>query len=217
MLNELVRRFSGRPPQRRAGDRVRKPYPISWLRGAEPVAAAGVEIGDHGLLFATRTPPPGPRVDVLLDLDGRRVRARMTIGRQAPVVRDGVTWTLIAAAYEGIAADDWDAIVRFCRSEAPPPNRAAGELAALAASEDNAYRLLPLKVQQRVVDVLARAGRLAPWDPHRSPLLRMTYTGTTSAGKHRLTVHSRVPSEGQVHFFDSVMTVDDAGNVTLDR
>lgn len=217
MLNELVKRFSGRPAERRTGDRVRKAYPIVWLNGTEAVAAAGVEIGDHGLMFASRTPPPGANVDVVIEVDGRRVRARLTIVRTGPIVRDGVSWTLVAGTYEGIAADDWDAIVRFCRAQPPPQNRAASELAALAATDDDAYRLLPLKVQQRVVDTLARAGRLAAWDAHKSPLLRMIYAGTTRTGQHRLTVHSRLSRDGEVHFFDSVMTVDDAGNVSLDR
>ena len=217
MLNELVKRLSGKTVERRGGERVRKTYPIVWLRGTERVAAAGLEIGDRGVLFATRTAPSGPHVDVILEVDHRRVRARLTVVRTGPVMRDGVTWTLIAGTFEGIAADDWDAVVRFSRAQPDPENRAAGELAALAATDDDAYRLLPLKVQQRVVETLAGAGRLAPWDPRKSPLLRMTYTGMTREGKHRLTVHSRLPREGEVHFFDSVMTVDDAGNVSLDR
>ena len=217
MLNELVKRLSGKPVERRGGERVRKSYPIAWVRGNERIAAAGLEIGDRGLLFATRTPPDGVHVDVVMELDGRRVRARLTIVRSGPVIREGVTWTLLAATFEGIAADDWDAVVRFARAQPDPGNRAAGELAALAATDDDAYRLLPLKVQQRVVETLAAAGRLAPWDPTKSPLLRMTYVGTARDGRHRLTVHSRLPREGDVHFFDSVMTVDDAGNVSLDR
>jgi len=136
--------------------------------GTELVAAAGLEIGETGLLFATRTPPPGSKVDVVVDIETRRIRVRLTITRSGPIERDGVAWTLVAATYEGIAADDWDAIVRFCRDQAAPENRAAGELAALAASDDDAYRLLPLKVQQRVVEVLWQAGRLAAWEPTRA-------------------------------------------------
>jgi len=217
LLNALVKSLSGRPAERRAGKRVRKKYPIAWIRGTELVAAAGLEIGETGLLFATRTPPPGSKVDVVVDIETRRIRVRLTITRSGPIERDGVAWTLVAATYEGIAADDWDAIVRFCRDQAAPENRAAGELAALAASDDDAYRLLPLKVQQRVVEVLWQAGRLAAWEPHKSPLLRMTYAGVTRTGVHRLTVHSRLSQHGDVLFFDSVLSVDDAGNVVLDR
>jgi hypothetical protein len=217
MLNELVKRFAGGSSDRRTTERVRRKYPMAWLRGSELIAAAGLEISERGLLFATRVEPPGANVDIALDIEGRRIRARMTIVRKGPIARNGVEWTLVAAEFQGIAADDWDAIVRFSRAQPAPENRAAGELAALAATDDDAYRLLPLKVQQRVVEVLFRAGRLAPWDQAKSPLLRMTYVGQTKTGVHRLSVHSRLPTEGEVLFFDSVITVDDAGNVALDR
>jgi hypothetical protein len=217
VLNELVKRFAGRGSERRTTERVRKKYPMAWLRGSELVAAAGLEISDRGLLFATRVAPPGTNVDVALDIEGRRIRARLTIVRKGPIARDGVEWTLVAGEFQGIAADDWDAIVRFCRSVPAPENRAASELSALAATDDDAYRLLPLKVQQHVVEVLSRAGRLAPWDQTKSPLLRMTYVGQAKTGVHRLSVHSRLPNGGEVLFFDSILTVDDAGNVVLDR
>ena len=93
MLNELVKRFSGRPAERRLGARVRKRYPIAWIRGTELVPAAGLEIGETGLLFATRTAPSGPHVDVVVDLDKRRIRVRLTVARTGPIERDGVAWT----------------------------------------------------------------------------------------------------------------------------
>jgi hypothetical protein len=218
LLNELFKRFSSKPVERRAGARIRKKYPIAWVRGAELVPAAGIEIGETSVLFAVKTAPPGPKVDVVIELDKqRRVRVRVVIVRSEPVPREGVTWTLIAATYEGIAADDWDAIVRFCRDQPEPENKAAGELATLASTNDDAYRLLPLKIQQRVVEILSRAGRLAPWDEHRSPLLRMTYAGVSRSGVHRLTVHSRLSQDAEVMFFDSIVTVDEAGNVVLER
>jgi len=217
VLNELVKRFSGGSAERRTVERVRRKYPIAWLHGSELVAAAGIDISERGMLFATRTAPAGSQVDVALDVEGRRVRARMTIVRKGPITREGVEWTLVAAEFQGIAADDWDAIVRFCRAQPAPENRAASELSALAATDDDAYRLLPLNVQQRVVEVLSQAGRLLAWDQAKSPLLRMTYLGQARTGVHRLSVHSRLPNEGEVLFFDSVVTVDDAGNVALDR
>jgi hypothetical protein len=45
----------------------------------------------------------------------------------------------------------------------------------------------------------------------------MSYEGKTPAGTHRLAVHSRRLEDGEVLQFDSTLTVDDAGNVHLDR
>ena len=217
MLNELVRRLAAGKPDRRGAERVRKRFPIAWLRGGTLVPALGLEISEKGVLFATRDAPPGASVDVALDLGARRVRARLTIARQGSLPRDGAEWAVIAGVFQGIAADDWDAIVRFCKNLTDPGNRGAEELAALAGADDDAYRLLPLKVQQRVVEALIGAGRLAPESDAKNPLLRMTYAGKARSGAHRLAVHSRRNVDGDALNFDSFLAVDDAGNVALER
>jgi hypothetical protein len=217
MLNELVKRLTGGKRDRRGASRVRVRFPLAWLREGELVAAHGLEISQKGVLFATREAPPGPQVDVAMDLGRRRVRARLIVARSGPVTREGVEWSLIAADFQGIAADDWDAVVRFCKRRPDPRNKAADELAALAETDDDAYRLLPLRVQQHVVAILVEAGRLAAGSDAKNPLLRMSYGGTTRTGAHRLLVHSRRNDDDQVLNFDSLLIVDEAGNVSLER
>ena len=217
MLNELVKRFSTGGRERREAERYRKRYAIAWLRDSTLVPASGLEISAKSILFATKEAPPGKHVDVAMDLGGKRVKARISIARSGPMIRDGVNWTVIAGVYEGIAADDWDAIVRFCEDREDPGNKAAEELHALQHAPDDAYRLLPLQVQERVVSALVNAGRLAGDSGAKNPLLRMQYTGRTKTGTHRLSVHSRRTEDGEILFFDSFVTIDDAGNVTLER
>lgn len=203
--------------ERRTADRTRRRYPIAWVRNGALVPALGLEISEKGILFATREAPAGRNVEVAIDLTGRRVRARVKIARSGTMARDGIDWALIAGVFEGIAADDWDAVVRFCKNFNAPTNKAAEELAALGGVDDDAYRLLPLRVQERVVAVLVGAGRLAANSRPESPLLRMSYAGKTSAGVHRLAVHSRRHEDGEVLQFDSFVTVDDTGEVQLER
>ncbi len=217
MLNELVRRFSAGKSERRGAERVRKRFPVAWLRDGALVPGQGLEISEKGVLFATKDAPSGSSVDVAMDLGTHRVRARLTITRQGSMARESVEWAVIAGVFQGIAADDWDAIVRFCKQLAEPSNKSAEELATLHAQDDDAYRLLPLKVQERVVKALIDAGRLAPDSDAKNPLLRMTYTGQMRSGNHRLAVRSRRNLDGEVLNFDSSLTIDDAGNVTLDR
>jgi hypothetical protein len=217
VFNELLKRLGSRKSERRSADRVRRRFPIGWINNGTLVPGFGLEISEKGVLFATKESPPGAHVDVALDLGGRRVRARLKVVRKGAMTRDGVEWAVIACVFEGIAADDWDAIVRFCKNLDDPGNKAAQELSALGGSDDDAYRLLPLKVQQRVVAILVQAGRLAPGSDAKNPLLRMSYDGSTRTGEHRLAVHSRRSVDGELHQFDSVLIVDDAGNVTLDR
>ncbi|MFN2461161.1 MAG: hypothetical protein ABR591_10800, partial [Candidatus Velthaea sp.] len=136
--------------------------------------------------------------------------------RTETAAREGVTWTLLACTFEGIAADDYDAIVRFIRDMPEPENKAQSEMAAAAMSGDDAYRLLPMSVQKHVVETLVKHGRLAAGADARNPLLRMKYLGSKN-GRHRFAVHSRVTSGDEIHQFDSAFTVDDAGIVTLDK
>ncbi|HEY0615313.1 MAG TPA: hypothetical protein VGC96_11755 [Candidatus Elarobacter sp.] len=217
MLNEFVRRLGAGKGDRRAAERQRRRYPIAWLRGTALVPAIGLEISEKGILFASIEPPPGNHVDVAIDVGKRRVRARVKIARQGTMAREGTDWAIIAGVFEGIAADDWDAIVRFCKNLADPANRAADQLASLAGDDDDAYRLLPLRVQERIVAVLVEAGRLAPGSSAKNPLLRMSYMGKSRTGAHRLAVHSRRLVDGEVLQFDSGLDVDDAGHVSLDR
>jgi hypothetical protein len=217
MLNELLKRLGAGKAERRAADRTRRRYPIAWLRDGVLVAAIGLEISEKGILFASREAPPGRHVDVAIDLDERRVRARVKVARQGTMARDGVDWALIAGVFEGIAADDWDAVVRFCKNFNAPANKAAEELAAMAGDDDDAYRLLPLRVQERVVAALIGAGRLAANSRPENALLRMSYAGKTTAGDHRLAVHSRRHEDDEVLGFDSVVIIDDAGDVHLER
>lgn len=220
MLNELVRRLGAGKGDRRAAERKRKRFPIGWLKDGALVSGLGLEISEKGVLFASREPPSDAHVDVAVDLGGRRVRARLKIARQGTMSRDGHDWVIIAGVFEAIAADDWDAVVRFCKDLAEPRNKAAEELSALGGDEDDdAYRLLPLRLQQRIVAELVAAGRLAPGSDAKNPLLRMSYSGRTRNGlAHRLAVTSRrVADDGEVLQFDTHLTVDDAGNVTLER
>lgn len=216
MLNELVKRLGGSRPDRRGASRVRKRYEMAWEREGTLVPAVGLEISEKGLLFACRELPRENRVDVALEVNGKRIRARVKIARHGPIEREGVHWELVAAVYEGIAADDWDEIVRFCRNRPAPGNRAAEELAEKAAADDDAYRLLPLRVQQRIVAELVRAGRLAPESDAKNPLLRMSYTGAPRSGTLRLAVTSRYVLADEVRQFESIVSVDDAGNVQLE-
>jgi hypothetical protein len=216
MLNEIVRWMSERKNDRRTADRKKVQFAVNWQRGNESVAGVGTEISLNGLAFATKTAPPTPSFNVAIDLGGRRFRARLSTVRTESTVRDGATWTILACTFEGIAADDYDAIVRFIRDMPEPESKAQNEIAAAAASGDDAYRLLPLTVQARIVELLQQAGRLAPESDSKNPLLRMKYLGSKS-GKHRFAIHSRVTIADEIRQYDSIFVVDETGAITVER
>jgi len=216
MFNALVERFGGRG-ERRSADRIRRRFPLTWMKDGTPVPAQGLEISTKGVLFATKDAPSTRDLEVRIGLANRQVRARLTIARSGTMAREGVEWTILAGVFQGIAADDWDSIVRFCKNQPDPTNKAADELASMAHGDDDAYRLLPLKVQERIVATLVEAGRLNPGSDAKNPLLRMTYGGKTRTGAHVLSVRSRRHVDGEAVEFDSSLQVDESGNVRLDR
>ncbi|GAC1534146.1 MAG: hypothetical protein NVS2B17_02770 [Candidatus Velthaea sp.] len=215
MLNEFARWISERTSDRRTANRKKTTFGVGWMRGEDAVPGIGMEISLNGMLFATQRAPDVPSFNVILDLAGRRIKARLAAVRTESIIRAGTAWTMLACTFEGIAADDYDAIVRFIRDLPEPENKAQNEIAAATRSDD-AYRLLPMPVQERIVRILTEKRRLAPDSDPRNPLLRMKYLGS-KAGAHRFAVHSRIAIGDEIQQYDSAFTVTEDGAVTLDR
>ncbi|MGA2394907.1 MAG: hypothetical protein ABSH03_16320 [Candidatus Lustribacter sp.] len=218
MFNELTKLFGGQRKERRHSPRKKARFNISWVKnGNELIPGVGMEMSLNGLLMATKTPPGVPDFDIIMEIGGRKIRTRLHTARSGSIIRENQQWTVIGATYSGIAADDYDAIVRFCKDmPMEVHNRAAAELAAMDKSDD-AYRMLPMRVQQHVLDALIRLGRLDMPQPNQQPLLRMSSLGI-QAGKHRLAVHSRIAGGhgSDPQQFDSVIVIDDSGTVKVE-
>ncbi len=122
----------------------------------------------------------------------------------------------LGCTFSGIAADDYDALVRVLKGIPESGNVMQTELASKDRSDD-AYRLLPLAVQQRVLSTLAQRGRIDIPPEGQAPLLRMEDMGPASDGYgRRLAVHSRVASKDGPMQFDSVIVIMPNGQVKIE-
>ncbi len=215
MFNELTKLFNAKQKDRRHSARKKVRFTAMWIKGpAEFIPGLVTELSLNGLLFATKVAPP-EQFDCVVDIGTRKIRLRLSTKRGGTVPRGGENWTVLGCSFTGIAADDYDALVRVFKEMAEPTNKAAAELAALDKSDD-AYRMLPMKVQQRVLEALVRAGRLEMPPPNTQPLMRMSDLGT-QAGRQRLAVHSRIPGGADgPQAFDSVLIIDEAGLVKIE-
>lgn len=178
----------------------------------------GQEISPTGALFVLKDKPPTPEFNVTLKLGERMMTVRVQMVRHDQVTQEGTTWHRFATKFAGISADDWDAVVRFCNDLPEPTNVAAEEIKTTKTKEDDAFRLLPLAVQQQIVNTLVQNRRLAPPGPGQAPLLRMTYSGVIRRGDqeiHRCHVHSRIDVEGEIRQFDTTFLIDSAGKVQV--
>jgi hypothetical protein len=216
LFNELTKLLSKQPKERRRAPRKKVRFNLQWIKGpAEYIPGRVTEMSLTGLMFATKVAPADKQFDVILDIGTRKVRLRLNVVRSGQISSGGEMWSVYGCSYSGVAADDYDAIARVLGGQAELTNKAAQELAGMDKTDD-AYRLLPMKVQQRVLDALVRSGRLIMPQPNQQPLLRMQSLGT-QAGKHRVAVHSRIPGGADgPQSFDSILVIDEAGLVKLE-
>ena len=217
MFNELSKMFGGKQKERRHSPRKKGRFNVSWVKnGNELVAGLGMEISLNGMLFATQNPPDSPDFDIIMELGSRKIRTRLHTARKGSIVRDNMQWSVLGCTFSGIAADDYDALVRYCKDMHEVGNKAAEQLASMDKTDD-AYRMLPMRVQQRVLDALIRLGRLDMPQPNQQPLLRMSPLGTDK-GKQRLAVHSRISGGhgADPQSFDSVLVIDESGAVKVE-
>ena len=217
MFNELTKLFNAKQKERRHSPRKKVRFNLQWVKGpAEYVPGKVTEMSLNGLLFATKVPPPDKQFDVILDIGTRKVRLRLNAVRSGQVPSGGEMWSVFGCSFSGVAADDYDAIARVLNNQGELTNKAAQELAGMDKTDD-AYRMLPMKVQQRVLETLVRMGRLDMPGANQQPLLRMSHLGTQN-GKQRLAVHSRIPGgvDGP-QAFDSVLLIDETGAIKVEN
>ena len=216
MFNELAKMFSGQRKERRQYERKKARFNFVMLNGTEQIPGIGMEMSLNGCLIALKQSPARPAFDVLMDLEKRKIRMRLNTARSGTIMREGQQWSVLGCTFSGVAADDYDALVRFLKGIAESGNQAQKDLALVNRSDD-AYRMLPLAVQQRVLGALAQAGRVEIPPEGQAPLLRMEDRGTLPDGSgRRLAVHSRVITKAGPQMFDSVIVIDSAGRVKFE-
>jgi hypothetical protein len=215
LFNELAKMFSGQRKERRHSPRKKGRFNLVWLDGAEQIPAVGMEMSLNGCLIATKQAPKERAFNVILDIERRKIELRLNTARSGTIQRENVQWHLLGCTFSGVAADDYDALVRYLKGIDDPENVAQRDL-ALRNRADDAYRMLPLSVQQRVLGILAGAGRLEMPPAGQAPLLRMEDLGPAPDGSgRRLAVHSRIITKDGPQLYDSVILVQPGGAVRI--
>jgi hypothetical protein len=216
-LAQLFTGMTGKGSDRRAHKRKTVPFAVRWLKDERTVVeGVGQEISPTGALVVLREKPARPDFTLAMKLGERTVTARVTTVRHDKVEQGGLTWHRFATKFAGIAADDWDAVVRFCGDEVEPENKAHGQIKEIRGRDDDAFRLLPLSIQRQIVEALVKQNQLAEPAPGQAPLLKMTYGGRVKRkGRemHRCHVHSRIEVLGEIRQYDTPFYIDDFGKV----
>lgn len=205
---------------RRHYARKHEPFSAWWVvdeKTAKP--AMGQEISASGVQLVFKDEPPKGEFNLLLQVNERRIKARVTIAWSDKAEDSGATLHRVGCKFSGISADDWDFLVRYVNDTPEPADKLASELEELKNHPDDAYRLIPQAIQLKIVDMLVARNRLAPPAANQTPLIKMFYGGcqTRADGKktYRLSVHSRLKSEDETLAFDTRFTIEETGDVKI--
>jgi hypothetical protein len=221
VLGDLIEWFLGRAEDRRQYKRRAGAFHLWWQAGTfekpDMKPGIGVEISPNGLMFLLPDKITSPEYNLVLRIADHKMPVRVRNVRSDQVTHHGRTWNRYMGEFLGIAADNWDRICRYVNAEDEPQDRRKMQNQETAKQSDDAYRLLPKAVQDKIVEMLARNNRIDRPHEGQTPLLKLFYGGLVKqAGKspaHRVNVHSRKTINGELVAFDTRFLVGDDGTV----
>lgn len=222
MFNDLITFFTGAPQNRRKYARRPGPFPAWVAIGSQWTNCTCLDLSGSGIgiIIATSLPE---EINLRVQLETKNVVIRARRVWQQPGTAQGKPAWRYGLTFTGISADDWDTVVRFCNNgEVEIENKAQKDLELVKLKADDVARLIPKRLQDQMLDMLVRRGRLAPID-EKTPLVQYSYGGVAKRGGkalHRLSIHSRMRDDitGEVKAFDTRFYFEDDGsNVQMDE
>ncbi len=221
VFGEVLDWFLSRVGDRRQYHRRPGAFHVWWQCPPpdKPKPGVGLEISANGIVLIIPEKIPDANFTLICKIRERNIPVRVTAIRADQVDHKGAKWNRYMCEFTGIAADDWDLIVRHVNDIPETNERRKMGNQEMAPQVDDAYRLLPMAIQQKIIDTLVAAKKLAQPKPGASPLLKLFYGGVSKKPDgtmhHRFNVHSRIASKDGMMAFDTRFLVDDAGNVQV--
>lgn len=220
MVGDLVDWFLGRAGDRRQYKRRPGAFHLWWAAPAgDPRPGIGLEISPNGLMFMIAEKIELPEFNLIVRIGETKMPIRVKRVRGDQVEHHGKPWNRYMGEFVGIAADHWDTIVRYVNHEPELKDRRKMQNQEMANQPDDAYRLLPMAIQEKIVKMLVDKHRLDAPQAGQTPLLKLFYGGLVKrAGKapaHRVNVHSRISINDELVAYDTRFLVDDDGTVTI--
>ena len=216
MLSNLMGLFGGKASNRREHERVKKGYKAAYsLDGETWRPAIGVDLSDEGMCILTQEETGDVQYSVRATLDTRVVNMRCIPVWHNKVNHNGKAVECYGLKFVGIAADDWDAVVRFISGDdVQQKNKAQEELETVKVKTDDVARMLPQAFQHKLFAELVKRHRLAPLEEKPHPLVQFEYGGVAPwRGKnmHRLTIHSKITEGKKEERFSTRFMFDENG------
>lgn len=217
MLTDLITWFTGRPENRRRYPRRSGGFRAWFAASGGWTSVAPIDISASGMGVVAPSQFEKGEVNFRIQIEERAIMLRAKQVWCIPGTLQGKPVWRYGLQYTGIGADDWDALVRFCNNESVNvENKAQKELEMVRMQADDVARLIPQRLQDRLLVMLVQRRRLAPLEKDKIPLVQFFYGGIVKRGAksmHRLEIHSRVNDEatGEQVSFDTRFLFDSSG------
>ena len=221
VFGDVIEWFLNRVGDRRQYQRKAGAFHLWWIYELPDKTKPGIglEVSANGLVFIFPEPILAPEYTLLCRIRDRKIQLRVKTIRNDKVDHKGAKWHRYMCEFKGVAADDWDLIVRYVNDTPEAPERRKMGNQEMGDHVDDAYRLLPMSIQQKIIDILVEQKKLELPKPGTSPLLKLFYGGVSKKGDgavlHRFNVHSRIKVNEETMAYDTRFLVDEAGEVQI--
>lgn len=165
------------------------------------IPVLGTTVSREGIAFVSPTQIATAELQLAFVLGERTIPSRVRLDKGEAMQAPERIVHRYFCTFVAIAADDWDAVVRYVENKPEP------KPLEVTAKPDNEFRSLPVAVQNGIVEHLVRTKRLAPRTPGTVPLIRLTPGAIRDLGDGRSTqdvlIHSRVAVDQEMRSYDT--------------
>ena len=165
------------------------------------IPVIGTTMWREGVAFISSLALPETELQFVFALRGRTIPSRVHVEQSEAMQAPDRVVHRYFCGFTAIAADDWDAVVRYVENK-PEPQKVQ-----LPTKADDEFRSLPGAIQSAIVEQLVRAKRLERPSPGTVPLIRMVAGGVRDHGHGQTTqdvlIHSRVKVGDEMCAYDT--------------
>jgi hypothetical protein len=165
------------------------------------ISVVGTTVSREGVAFVSPLQLAVPELAFTFTLRERTIPSRIRLDKGEPMQSPERIVHRYFCTFVAIAADDWDAVVRYVENK-PEPKKVD-----FTPKADEEFRALPVAIQNAIVEHLVRAKRLVPPTSGTVPLIRLTAGSIRDLGNGRTTqdvlIHSRILVDGETRAYDT--------------
>lgn len=206
IFGEVIEWFLSRLGDRRQYKRRVGAFHVWSQPETKNLQGIGTEVSASGLVFITPELLAAPEYNLLLGIRGQKIPVRVHTTRHDQIDHQGKRWNRYMGEFSGIAADHWDAIVRYVNDSPEPYDRRRRNNQEMNDKVDDAYRLLPLAIQQKIVRILVAQHKLEEPKPGLTPLLKLFTVACTSKPAQRQCI-ALTSTAGSLSTTKSLLTI----------